>query len=82
LFNAVTIITPIVYTSASVTLYTIETTQKLAEKLLNYDINTMLSRLALECSDEYRRNCYCISAAVIVLSFVIGYFSFTKRELN
>ncbi len=82
LFNAVTIITPIVYTSVSVSLYTIENTRKLSEKLLEYEINTMLSRLALDCPNDYRINCYLISAAVIVLSFLIGYVSFTKRELN
>ncbi|MBR6617427.1 MAG: ABC transporter permease [Oscillospiraceae bacterium] len=81
-FNAVTIITPIVYSSVSVSLYTIENTRKLSERLLEYDINTMMARLALECTEDYRRNCYLICAAVIVLSFLIGYISFTKRELD
>lgn len=81
LFNAVTIITPLIYSSVSGSLYTLESTRKLAEKLLEYDINTMLTRLALECADDYRRNCYFISVAVIVLSFLMGYLSFTKREL-
>ncbi len=82
LFNAITIITPLLYSSVSVSLYTVERTQKLAEKLLEYEINTVLTNLALDCADDYRRNCYLISAVVIVLSFLIGYISFTKRELD
>lgn len=81
-FNAVTIITPLVYSSVASSMYTAESLRKIAEKLLDYDINTMLIRIAFECEDDYRRNCYLISAAVIVLSFLIGYISFTKRELD
>lgn len=82
LFNALTIITPLVYSSVAGSLYPIDNTRKIAEKLLEYDINTMLTCLALDCADDYRRNCLLISAAVIVLSFLLGYFSFTKREFN
>lgn len=81
-FNAVTIITPVVYTSASLVLYGIESTRKLSEKLLTYEISNMISQLALNCGDSYRIKCYIISAAIAILSFVFGYLLFNKREID
>ena len=81
-FNAVTIITPIVYTTVSLVLFGIGGTKKTAEKLLSYEISTMISRLAIGCTDSYRAKCYIGCAAVTVLSFVLGYVLFTKRELE
>ncbi|MBR3971030.1 MAG: hypothetical protein IKJ87_08125 [Ruminococcus sp.] len=81
-FNSVTIITPIVYTSAALALYGISSTKKIAEKLLTYETSTMLSRLALDYSSNYTVKCFIISALIIILSLFIGYFSFTKRELE
>ena len=81
-FNSVTIITPIVYTSAAIALYGISSTKKIAEKLLTYETSTMLSRLALDYSSDYTVKCFLISALIIILSLFIGYFSFTKRELE
>lgn len=80
--NAVTIITPIVYTSVSLVLYGIESTKKLAEKLLTYEVSNMISQLALDCSDSYRAKCYIISVIIIIMSFVLGYLLFNKRELD
>ena len=81
-FNAVTIITPIVYTTISLVLYGIDGSKKAAEKMLTYEISTMISKLAIECTDSYRTKCYIISMAVTVSSFVLGYVLFTKRELE
>ena len=79
-FNAVTIIAPIAYTSLALVLYGIKGTKKIAEKLLTYEVSTMISKLALECTDSYRTKCYIVSAVLTVLSFVLGYVLFTKRE--
>lgn len=82
IFNAVVIIAPIIYTTVSLILYGIEGTKKAAEKLLTYEVSTMISKLTLECTDSYRIKCYIIFAAVTILSFFGGYLLFTKRELD
>lgn len=81
-FNAVTIITPVVYTSASLVLYGIESTRKLSEKLLTYEVSNMISQLAIDCGDSYRTKCYIVSAVIAILSFVLGYLLFNKREID
>ena len=81
-FNAVTIITPILYTSVLLVLYGIESTKKIATKLLNYELSTMIGKLTIDGTDSYKARCYAASAAVIVLSFALGYFSWTKREID
>ena len=81
-YNAVTIIAPIAYSSVIMVLYGIESTKKLAEKCLNYELSTIISKLAIECTDSYRTKCYIISGVVTVLSFALGYLIFTKRELD
>ncbi len=82
LFNAVTIVTPILYTTVSLILFEIEKTNKFAAKwLLEYEISTMFSKLALGCGNDYRNAAFLICLGVTVCSFVLGYFSFTKREI-
>ena len=81
-FNAVTLISPILYTSVLLALYSIESTKKIATKLLNYELSVMIGKLAIDGTDSYKAKCYAVSAVVIVLSFVLGYFSWTKREID
>ncbi|MBR1739468.1 MAG: hypothetical protein IJ737_04160 [Ruminococcus sp.] len=81
-FNAVTIITPIAYTSIALVFYGISGTKSFAEKLLTYEVSTMMSKLALDCSDSYRIKCYILSGVLTVLSFGLGYLQFNKRELE
>lgn len=81
-FNAVTILTPTVYSLTSFSLYKIENTQKFAEHLLKYELGTMIVQLTLNTDSSYMIKCYMISAVIIILSFTLGYISFTKKELN
>ena len=89
IYNAVTISAPIVGTMIAQVLMSInserESLKKLAnfgEKLMSYGVETMSARIIFDTSDDYRTNCYIICAVVTVLSFVIGYISFSKRELD
>lgn len=81
-FNSVTILAPLLYTTVAIVMYGIEDTKKLAEKLLTYEISSMIINITLDPSDSYRNDCYIICAAVTALSFILGYLSFTKRELD
>lgn len=83
LFNSITILTPILYTTAALVFYGVESTRKFAENyLLKYELTGMLSYLALGCTDDYRNNCMLICACALVVSFVLGYLVFTKREVK
>ncbi|MBR1764640.1 MAG: ABC transporter permease [Ruminococcus sp.] len=81
-FNAVVIITPIAYTTIVLAVYSIESTRKVGEKLLTYELSTMIGKLAIGCTDSYRAKCYILSAAVTVFSFVLGYLLWNKREID
>lgn len=81
-FNAVTIITPILVTTVELLIYGIKSTKSLGETLLKYELSTMINSLALGCTDSYRAKCYIISAAAIAISFIFGYISFTKTEID
>ena len=89
IYNAVTISAPIVGTMIAQVLMSINSEKpfpkeirNFGEKLLSYGVETMSARIIFDTSDDYRTNCYIICAAVTVLSFAIGYFSFSKRELD
>lgn len=81
-FNAVTIVTPILYTTASLIMYGISATKHLAEGLLKYELSVMIYSLAVGCSDSFRIRCYMINAGMIAFSAIAGYLAFTKRELD
>jgi ABC-type transport system involved in multi-copper enzyme maturation permease subunit len=81
-FNSVVIITPLAYSSIAMILYEIESTRKLAEKMLTYELSMMIRDLTIGCSDSYRMKCYVIFAAIVVLSFVFGSMIWKKRELD
>ena len=81
-FNAVVIVTPIAYTTVVLIMYGIESTRKVGEKLLTYELSTMIGKLAVGCTDSYRTKCYILSAAATVISFVLGYMIWSKREID
>lgn len=82
-FNAVTIVTPLLYVTLSLILYGIESTREFAtDYMLKYEIGGMLSELAAGSSASYRNDCMLISAVVLAVSIAIGYLSFTKMELD
>ncbi|MBQ8966348.1 hypothetical protein [Ruminococcus sp.] len=80
--NAVAIITPLVYATVSLTMFGINAVKKLAEHLLTYELSYMLSKLAVNCTDSYRTKCYIISAVIMAVCFILGYITFTKREID
>ena len=83
-FNSVSIMYPFIYSAAALIYYSAcrKGDNKLAVRLLNYEISTMFSKLALGGSSGYVRNCIILCAVVTVVSFVLGYLSFTKREID
>ncbi|MBR3268244.1 MAG: hypothetical protein IKI58_05915 [Oscillospiraceae bacterium] len=80
--NAITMITPLAFSLLMMMLIEIEQTRKVAEKIMRYEISTMIGKLALDCSDSYRAKCYIICAAVTIVSLVGGYLIFEKHELE
>ena len=80
--NSVTIITPIVYTTVSLTLFGIKSTKSAAEHMLKYEVSTIFSSLAAGCTDSYRTRCYMAIAIISAASAVLGYLVFSKRELD
>ncbi len=80
--NAVSIITPIAYTSIALVMYGIKSTKTVAEHLLKAEISTVLSKLALGCSDSYLAKSYIAFAVMLTASALLGYLVFTKRELE
>ena len=89
LYNAVTISAPIVCTMIAQVLMSINSEKEFlkkirdfGEKLLSYGVETMSARIIFDPSNDYRNNCYIICIVVTILSFALGYFSFSKRELD
>lgn len=81
-FNSLTIIFPLVYTMVSGILYGMDNTKKVGEALLKHELSVMISGLTLGVSNSTRNEYYIICAVVTVMSFVLGYLSFTKSEIN
>lgn len=89
IYNAVTISAPIVCTMISQLMMSIDTEKEFLKKIrdfgiksVSYGVETMSARIIFDTSDDYRSNCYIICITVIVFSFLLGYFSFSKRELD
>lgn len=80
--NSVTILTPLLYTTAALMMYNIKDTKSFAEHMLKYEISTVLSNLAAGCTDSYLSNCYTGIAVVTITSAILGYLVFTRRELD
>lgn len=81
-FNSVTIISPILYTTLGLVLYGIKDTKAFAEKMLTCEISTIIMRVAKETSGSFTAKCMAGSALVIILSALFGYVIFTKREID
>lgn len=82
LFNTFAIGGPVLYTTVALTLYSINATQKIAEKLLEYELGSMLSKVILDSDSKYLISCYTVCAAITLLSFFLGWLSFTRRETD
>lgn len=80
-FNSIVIISPLVYSVILSILCGIESAQKITEKLIKFEVSTMIGNLALGCSQSYRTDCYIVSAAVTVISCVLGYITWKNREV-
>ena len=82
-FNALTIIAPIVYTTAELTMYGLKATHDFSEKyLLKSDLSYMLAQFACGCSDSYRNTCYMITGIGTALALLLGYRIFSKGEIS
>ena len=82
-YNAIVIVTPLVYTLIAITFYSIKSTKAFAEKfLLKYEVGYMLNRLADNESRKYVNGSFIICAIVFIFSLIAGYMLFTKREID
>ncbi len=81
-FNAVTIISPILFTTISVTMYGIETTRSIAEKLLKFEISTVIMNLPVYTADHYRAKCYVLCTGLSAVSLLAGWLAFSRKELD
>ena len=82
-YNAITIVTPIVYTLIAVMLYEIKGTKTFAENtLLKYEIGYMLNRLADTCSISYRNQCIGAGLLISIASLLVAYLVFTEKEID
>ncbi|MBO4877290.1 MAG: ABC transporter permease [Ruminococcus sp.] len=82
LFNTFAIGGPVLYTTVALTLYSINATQKIAEKLLEYELGSMLSKIVLDSDSKYLISCFTVCSAVTLISFFLGWLSFTRRETD
>lgn len=80
LFNTFAIGGPIIYTTVALTFYSINATQKIAEKMLDYELGYMLGTLVHGCEKDFMIKCYAVCSAITVISFFLGWYSFRKRE--
>lgn len=80
-FNALTILFPIVYPTILMIGLNGEE-GNIMTKLLEYELSMQLFDVVLGDSTKYITNCTVIGLAVLVVSFVVGYFTFNKFELN
>ena len=80
-FNSIVIITPLAYSLFISIFCEIESAKKITEKLVEFEVSTMIGKLALGCSQSYRTDCYIISAVITVISCVLGYLVWKKREV-
>ena len=82
-YNAITIVTPIVYSLIAVTFYEIKATKDFAEKtLLRYEVGYMFNRLADKCSYTYRNQCIIASLLISIAALFLAYTLFTKKEID
>ena len=82
-YNAITIVTPIVYSLIAVTFYEIKVTKDFAEKtLLRYEVGYMFNRLADKCSYTYRNQCIIASLLISIAALFMAYVLFTKKEID
>lgn len=81
-FNAVTMIFPFAYTMVGSVMIGIEGSKKAGEALMKHDLSVMIKGLTLGVSNSTRNEYYIICAVVTVVSFTLGYLSFTKSEIN
>lgn len=80
-FNALTIISPLVYSSIAMVIYQLGSKHFVEKYLLKYEFATQLSGV-IALSGTYVRNCTILGIALTIISFVAGYVVFTKSEID
>ncbi len=81
-FNAITILVPMLYTTVAVSIFEAGAEKFATEYLLKYELATALSRVVSSAKVEYFNNCLVGSMVLIALSVAISYTSFMKVEIN
>lgn len=82
LFNAIALVFPFVYTAVALAVYESISKSFAGKYLLKYELDTALGRLAVVADKEYFRNCTILGCGCLVVSMILGYLVFTKKELN
>jgi hypothetical protein len=80
-FNSIVILSPLMYSFIMSMLFEFDGAKNLAEKMMKFEVSTMIGKLAIGCSQSYRTDCYIVSAAVTAVSCVLGYLIWKKREV-
>ena len=81
-FNAVTILGPVAYTTVALVLYGSESTKKAAEKLLTYEISSVILTLPTTDDSSFIAKCFIGSAVITAAATALSYLYFTRRELD
>lgn len=80
-FNSIVILSPLMYSFIMSMLFEFDGAKKLAEKMMKFEISSMIGKLAIGCSHSYRINCYIVSAVITAVSCALGYLIWKKREV-
>ena len=85
-FNALTIVFPILYMSIAAFIVGSAKNEKVRDFVfdyfLKYEVSKMLNDVVIWKNAAYRNECWLICAIAIAVTFVLGYLSFTKREID
>lgn len=82
LFNAITIIVPLIYSSIAVSLYQLGAKKIAGEYLLKYELATMLSKVVGNVDLHYYNNCLIVCTGAAIMAIIVGYCSFIRTEIN
>lgn len=80
-FNALTLLFPLIYTTILM-IGLSDKGENIFSTLLKYELATQLGWVVSDPTSSYLTNCTLLGFGVVVVSFVVGYITFNKFELN
>lgn len=82
LFNAICMLTPMLYTSIALIIYQAGAKDFAMKYLLKYELSTALAHVVTLNDMSYVQNCTILGFVLLVVTFILGYVSFSKFELK